>query len=103
MRRRLWPMKLGPSPVSISTRRKLTSILLAVTIFALLAGLTSFATRGAIIYAIIDSVLVGTCVGMFEQFYVQSLRGRWLRSMHPLLSISIPPMAPDPDVISVGH
>jgi adenylate cyclase len=82
-------MKLGPSPVSISTRRKLTSILLAVTIFALLAGLTSFATRGAIIYAIIDSVLVGTCVGMFEQFYVQSLRGRWLRSMHPLLSISI--------------
>src|ERR1700757_3361070 len=33
--------------VSISTRRKLTSILLAVTIFALLAGLTSFATRGS--------------------------------------------------------
>jgi class 3 adenylate cyclase len=82
-------MKLAPSPISISTRRKLMSILLAVTIFALLAGLTSFATRGAIIYAIIDSILVGTCVGLFEQFYVQSLRGRWLRSMHPLLSISI--------------
>ena len=82
-------MKLAPSHVSISTRRKLASILLAVTIFALLAGLTSFATRGAIIYAIIDSIFVGTCVGLFEQFYVQSLRGRWLRSMHPLLSISI--------------
>jgi hypothetical protein len=47
-------MKLALSHVSISTRRKLSSILLAVTIFALLGGLTSFATRGAIIYAIID-------------------------------------------------
>jgi len=82
-------MKLAPLHVSISTRRKLASILLAVTIFALLAGLTSFATRGAIVYAVIDSIFVGTGVGLFEQFYVQSLRGRWLRSMHPLLSISI--------------
>jgi adenylate cyclase len=82
-------MTLALSHVSISTRRKLASILLAVTIFALLAGLTSFATRGSIIYAIIDSILVGTGVGLFEQFYVQSLRGRWLRSMHPLLSITI--------------
>jgi class 3 adenylate cyclase len=82
-------MNLALSRVTISTRRKLASILLAVTIFALLAGLTSFATRGSIIYAIIDSVLVGTGVGLFEQFYVQSLRGRWLRSMHPLLSITI--------------
>src|ERR1700746_2812524 len=82
-------MTPAPSHVSISTRRKLSSILLAVTIFALLAGLTSFATRGSIIYAIIDSILVGTGVGLFEQFYVQSLRGRWLRSMHPLLSITI--------------
>ena len=32
---------------------------------------------------------MGTGVGLFEQFYVQSVRGRWLRSMHPLLSISI--------------
>jgi adenylate cyclase len=82
-------MRFALSHVSISTRRKLASILLAVAIFSLLAGLTSFATRGSIIYAIIDSILVGTGVGLFEQFYVQSLRGRWLRSMHPLLSISI--------------
>jgi adenylate cyclase len=82
-------MKLASAHVSISTRRKLTSILLAVIIFALLAGLTSFATRGSVVYAIIDSILVGIGVGLFEQFYVQNLRGRWLRSMHPLLSISI--------------
>jgi adenylate cyclase len=82
-------MILFPHRVSISTRRKLTSILLAVTIFALLAGLTSFATRGSVLYATMNSILVGTGVGLFEQFYVQSFRGRWLRSMHPLLSISI--------------
>ena len=74
---------------AISIRRKLTSIVLAVTIFALLAGLTSFATHGFVVHAILDSIFVGTGVGLFEQFYVQSLRGRWLRSMHPLLSISI--------------
>jgi adenylate cyclase len=82
-------MKLALSRVSISTRRKLTSILLAVTIFALLAGLTTLATGRPMVYAIIDSIIVGTGVGLFEEFYVQSLRGRWLRSMHPLLSISI--------------
>jgi adenylate cyclase len=82
-------MAFALARVSISTRRKLASILLAVVIFALLAGLTSFATRGSVVYAIFDSIFVGTCVGLFEQFYVQSLRGRWLRSMHPLLSISI--------------
>ena len=82
-------MLLALARVSISTRRKLASILLALAIFALLAGLTSFATRGSVVYAIIDSIFVGTCVGLFEQFYVQSLRGRWLRNMHPLLSISI--------------
>jgi adenylate cyclase len=82
-------MTLALSHVSISIRRKLASILLAVTIFSLLAGLTSFATRGSIIYAIIDSILVGTGVGLFEEFYVQSQHGRWLRSMHPLLSITI--------------
>ena len=82
-------MTLASARVSISTRRKLTSILLAVAIFALLAGLTSFATRGSVVYAIIDSILVGTGVGLFEQFYVQSLRGRWLRSMHPLLLLGI--------------
>ena len=63
--------------------------MLAVTIFASLAGLTSFATHGFVVYAILDSIFVGTGVGLFEKFYVQSLRGRWLRGMHPLLSISI--------------
>ena len=80
---------LALARVSISTRRKLASILLAVTIFALLSGLTAVATRRPMFYVLIDAIFVGTGVGLFEQFYVQSLRGRWLRSMHPLASITI--------------
>ena len=75
--------------ISISTRRKLLSILLAVAIFAVLAGLTTLAQGRPPAFGVLNAILVGTGVGLFEQFYVQSLRGRWLRNMHPLLSIGI--------------
>jgi class 3 adenylate cyclase len=75
--------------ISISTRRKLLSILLAVAIFAVLAGLTTLAQGRPPAFGVLNAILVGTGVGLFEQFYVQSLRGRWLRNMHPLLSIAI--------------
>jgi adenylate cyclase len=29
------------------------------------------------------------CFGLFEEFYVQSMRGRWIRSIHPLRAILI--------------
>src|ERR1700728_3580135 len=73
--------------VSISTRRKFTSILLAVTIFASLAGLTTLAQGRPVIFGLVNAVFVGTAVGIFEEFYVQTLRGRWMRSIHPLRSI----------------
>lgn len=75
--------------VSISTRRKLTSILMAVTIFALLAGLVTLAEARPVAFGVVNAILVGTGVGLFEQYYVQSLRGRWIRSIHPLLSILV--------------
>jgi adenylate cyclase len=74
---------------SISTRRKLISILLAIAIFALLGGLTTLAVGRPVAFGIINAILVGSGVGLFEEFYVQSLRGRWLRRMHPLGSIGI--------------
>jgi adenylate cyclase len=80
-------MKLTSIGVSISTRRKLLSILLAVTIFALLAGLTNLARGRSVVFGTLNAVLVGTGVGLFEEFYVQTLRGRWMRSMHPITSI----------------
>jgi adenylate cyclase len=75
--------------LSISTRRKLASILLAVVIFAFLAGLTTLAVGRPIAFGIIDAILVGLGVGLFEEFYVQTLRGRWLRRVHPFGLISV--------------
>jgi class 3 adenylate cyclase len=70
--------------LSISTRQKLISILLAIVIFAFLSGLTALAVGRPVLFVIIDAITVGLGVGLFEEFYVQTLRGRWLRRMHPL-------------------
>lgn len=82
-------MKARLTPLSISNRRKLTSILLAVAIFASLAALTTRALGRPMVNGVLNAIIVGTGVGLFEEFYVQSRRGRWLRSMHPLKSIQI--------------
>jgi adenylate cyclase len=84
-----YTMRFTFAPLSISTRRKLTSVLLAVTIFALLAGLTSVAQGRPVIFGVLNAIFVGTSVGLFEEFYVQTLRGRWMRSIHPIRSIIV--------------
>ena len=65
------------------------SILLAVGIFASLAVLTTLALGRPVINGVLNAIIVGTSVGLFEEFYVQSPHGRWLRSIHPLKSILI--------------
>jgi class 3 adenylate cyclase len=82
-------MEFPLTPVSISTRRKFTSILLAVVIFAVLAGLASRAGGRPPIFATLNAIFVGLGVGFFEEFYVQSLRGRRIRNVHPLNAILI--------------
>jgi adenylate cyclase len=76
-------------PFSITIRRRLVSILLAVAIFALLAWLTALAEDRPVELGIANALLIGVGVGFFEEFYVQSLRGRWLRNMHPLPSVFV--------------
>jgi adenylate cyclase len=75
--------------VSISTRRKLVSIALAIAIFAALAGLATLALHRPLEYGVSNAIFTGIGVGLFEEFYVQTLRGRWLRSMHPLRSVLV--------------
>ena len=82
-------MDLAFTPVSISTRRKLASILLAVAIFAMLAGLANRAGGRPVIFGVLNAIFVGGAVGLFEEFYVQSLRGRWIRNIHPLIAILV--------------
>ncbi len=82
-------MDFAFAPLSISTRRKLTSILLAVVIFAVLAGLVNSANGRPILFGVVTAIFVGVGVGLFEEFYVQSLRGRWIRNIHPLRAIVV--------------
>jgi len=82
-------MAIALHRVSISTRRKLVSIALAIVIFAALAGLATLALGRPPEYAVSNAILTGIGVGLFEEFYVQTLRGRWLRSMHPLRSLLV--------------
>jgi len=82
-------MRSAMARLSTSSRRKLTSILLAVAIFVSLAMLTASVLGRPVINGLLNAIIVGTGVGFFEEFYVQSRRGRWLRSMHPLKSILI--------------
>lgn len=81
--------RLAFAPLSISTRRKLTSILLSVVIFALLGWLATRAGGRPGIFGALNAVFVGLGVGFFEEFYVQSLRGRRMRNIHPLRAILI--------------
>ena len=60
-----------------------------MAIFAVLAGLATLAKGRPLAFGVLNAIFVGTGVGLFEQFYVQSLRGRWFRSIHPLLSIGL--------------
>ena len=82
-------MDFAFAPLSISTRRKLTSILLAVVIFAVLAGLATSANGRPVVFGVLNAIFVGIGVGLFEEFYVQSLRGRWIRNIHPLRAIVV--------------
>ncbi len=82
-------MTSGLLPVSVTLRGRLISILLTVAVFALLTWLVASAEQRPIEIAVVNALLIGLGVGIFEEFYVQSLRGRWLRSMHPLASLLI--------------
>jgi adenylate cyclase len=75
--------------LSTSSRRKLTSILLAVGVFSSLGTLAASVLGRPAINGLLNAIVVGTGVGFFEEFYVQSRRGRWLRSTHPVKSILI--------------
>jgi adenylate cyclase len=79
----------SPFPVTLSTRRKLASVLLAMGIFACLGAVTTAAVGRPVEIGVTNAVLIGLGVGLFEEFYVQSQRGNWLRAMHPLRSIPV--------------
>jgi adenylate cyclase len=77
------------SPFSPTTHRKALSALVATVIFACLGSLTTLAAGRPLELGLPNAIMTGISVGLFEEFYVQSRRGVWLRSMHPLRSIPV--------------
>jgi class 3 adenylate cyclase len=74
---------------SPTTRRKALFVLVATFIFACLGTVTTLAAGRPLQLGLSTAILIGLGVGLFEEFYVQSERGHWLRNMHPLRSILV--------------
>jgi len=72
-----------------TTRRKALFVLVATFIFASLGLVTTLAAGRPLQLGLSTAILIGLGVGLFEEFYVQSERGNWLRNMHPLRSIPV--------------
>ena len=62
---------------------------MATFIFACLGLVTTLAAGRPLALGLSTAILIGLGVGLFEEFYVQSERGHWLRNMHPLRSIPV--------------
>jgi class 3 adenylate cyclase len=75
--------------ISPTARRKALFVLLTTFIFACLGFVTTMAAGRPLELGLTNAVVIGFTVGLFEEFYVQSERGIWLRNMHPLRSILI--------------
>jgi adenylate cyclase len=75
--------------MTATTRRKLAAVLLAMAVFACLGAVTTAAFRRPVEIGALNALLIGTSVGLFEEFYVQSAMGNWMRAMHPRRSICI--------------
>jgi class 3 adenylate cyclase len=75
--------------ITPTLRRKLVFVLVATGVFGCLGALTTLAVGRPVEIGATNAVLIGAGIGLFEEFYVQSQRGNWLRAMHPLRSIAV--------------
>jgi adenylate cyclase len=75
--------------MTMTTRRKLAAVLMAIVIFACLGAVTTAAVGRPVEIGTLNALLIGAGIGLFEEFYMQSPRGNWLRAMHPLRVILI--------------
>jgi class 3 adenylate cyclase len=72
-----------------TTRRKIVAVAVTAAIFACLGAVTTLAVGRPVELGVTNAVLIGTGVGVFEEFYVHSERGNWMRDMHPLRSLPL--------------
>ena len=75
--------------MTLSFRNRLLAVLFSTAVFsavvlAFLLRLSDSPER-----ALTMSLTIGFALGVFEEFYVRSKAGRWLRAMHPVKSILV--------------
>jgi adenylate cyclase len=75
--------------MTATTRGKLAAVLMTIVIFGCLGAVTTAAVGRPVEIGALNAILIGAGIGLFEEFYVQSPRGNWMRAMHPLRSIFI--------------
>ena len=68
------------------TRNRLTAVVSATIVFAMVGVLVCWALKMPMDLALMSAPLLGLLISSFEVFYFQAHRGRWLREMHPLKS-----------------
>lgn len=68
---------------------KFVAISVATLVIVMLAMMMAAVVRIPVENALIGGGLAGFLIGVFEEFYVQSVRGKWLRTIHPLTSLVV--------------
>jgi class 3 adenylate cyclase len=67
-------------------RNRLTAVVIATIVFAMVGVLVCRALNMPMELALIGAPLLGLMISSFEVFFFQAHQGRWLREMHPLKS-----------------
>jgi len=75
--------------LKLSLRNKLIAVCLSTTVFVGLAIAFVSIVGGKLERAIFVVLGIGIAISLFEEFYIQRCPGRWLRSLHPVASITI--------------
>lgn len=75
--------------MKLSDKYKLQSILVAMAIYVVLVVLVGTILGVSLDQLLFGSVITGFLLGAFEEYYVQSRRGTWLRQLHPVLEITL--------------
>jgi adenylate cyclase len=73
----------------LSVRNKLIAVCFSTAVFTGLALVVVIAIGGMVERAAITALGTGLAISLFEEFYVQGRPGRWLRAMHPAVSIAL--------------
>jgi len=73
----------------LSVRNKLIAVCFSTTVFTGLAIVVVIAIGGVPERAVTAALGTGLAISLFEEFYVQGRPGRWLRAMHPAVSVAL--------------